>query len=225
MTVLSPNLKVLFLPIIFFIGVVALLMYSISFGYGLITKKLTETNSSNSQIAVLEEKVVVLREIKDGVLEAADVSVTALPEKNATLSLLSQMKLLAEEKQIILAGVKLSNIGSAQNDITKMDIVATIESIDPQQIVGFFTSLSDISPVSTLGEITLDKSTSGTYITSFTSSTYWSSLPQFLPKLTEPINKFTPEELLTIDILKQKKTSQFAVLTPVDPSERPSPFN
>ena len=220
------NLKILLGPLVVILLIATFGLYSVNTGYGRVKKQIEEYKSVKMEETHLKEKLASIKAIKSDILDQADFTVVALPQKNPATFLISQLKLYAEENSITIKEISLS--GSQQNDVlNSMILTADIEGSDIISQLSFMESILKFAPISLIvgSQSTLSQNEAN-YKQELEISFYWSPLPTTLPSISEPIKGLTGEQnevLRQISLLKQPSLVN---LNPqVQTTERETPFN
>lgn len=192
-----------------------------------ISKYLHELVDARKKQVILEDKVNVLRQVRDSNLIASDISYIALSEKNPTTMLVSHIKTLSEEYGILLKNLNLSDsdTNELEEGVIQAEFEVEISSTDIQTIVNFLNELSKISPLVRLKEADINLENDGKYFTKTKLLIFWSPLPESLPALTQPIENFSSQELELLGQISKLKTPVFSKLNPQKPLVREIPFN
>lgn len=220
--VLKPNIRIMTPPI--FLAVVLVICSVIVFKNGLasIYSQLKKLEDVDKTLAILQEKVDVLREIQGIVLSQADISVVSLPNRNPSLIMLSQLRNLANQKEVVIVNKSSQTATSGLTELFSMQIKLNIEG-QFTNLLSFANDIGKIAPLSTLEEVDIAKSAAGIN-SSISMSVYWGDFPTKIPAITEPIKTLTSTENDLLDQLANLTRPDLTDLQASEPSSRDNPF-
>ncbi|MCH7641469.1 hypothetical protein IID22_04705 [Patescibacteria group bacterium] len=219
----KPNIRTLAVPV--FVVVVLLILAFVIGQTGIrqITSKIKELGESRKVENKLEARATVLERVEGVVLGQADVSIIALPEKNPSLLMLTQLSTQAEKHSLTLLGKKTRAGAPAGKGITSGEISFSLKG-DLKEIIEFLKDIKTLAPLSSIDEVSV-KLEGGEATVGILLSIYWSSFPTELPPITQPITELKQEEQAILDRISVLQKPEFITLTPSSPSEREDPFN
>lgn len=184
--------------------IVVLLFYIVSkFGFMKIKEIKQQINTNKKTISVLSGKLKILQSVSAAYSSGSDASLTALPDKNPTLSVISQLKLLASSSSVMISDVKSSLPG----ELADLSYVATsfIAAGTKDSIISFTRAINTIAPISIIEKI--DMSTNAGYSEANISiKTYFAPLPKTIPTVTQAVTDLTASE--------KSLLSEISILTP-----------
>jgi len=220
--IIKPNVRILTPPIFLVIALVLLGIFVVKSGLERIYAQLNELEDVNKTLAILQEKVDVLREIQGIVLSQADISVISLPEKNPSLLMLTQLNNLAQEKDVTITDKSIQVAESDSSGIVSMQLRLELEG-EFTNILSFIRDIQKVAPLSTVEEIDIEKIINE--ITSNVSlSVYWGDFPTRIPPITEPIKTLTAKEEVLLDQLGNLTRPELTDLKASQPIIRDNPF-
>ena len=221
----SPNLKVLIVPISI-IGVVLLLsLVLVQRGISPVNTKIKEFYSAQEEEVALTQKLNSLKSNSIEPLDTAEVAVVALPDKNPGMWLVLQAKKTSEESQVNLSKITISN-QSETNTIVSSELSLEFEVVDYSSFLSFIKNLTVVLPIYSLKKVDLERKTGlNTLQGEINSAYHWSSLPKTLPPLTQALEELSSEETDVLGEISNYKFPTFTNLTPSEPQERSQPFN
>ena len=220
--VLKPNIRIMAPPI--FLAVVLVICGVIVFKNGLAAmySQLKKLEDVDKTLAILQEKVDILREIQGIVLSQADISVVSLPNRNPSLIMLSQLGNLANQKEVVIVNKSTQGATSGLTGLFSMQIRLNVEG-QFTNLLSFASDIGKIAPLSTVDEV--DIATSGEGVNSSLSlSIYWGDFPTKIPAITEPIKTLTTSEEDLLDQLANLTRPELTDLGATLPVSRENPF-
>ncbi len=220
---INVNVIALAMPILLVAILVGLFVSSAKIAYPKISSQISELDEAGGRLAALEEKLGILRQVKDKVLGAADTSLVALPGENAGVWKLSQIALLAEENEVTVNQRKVLAEAAAGNDLQSTKITFVVSgSLD--KTIAFLKSLVESIPIVTLESVEVEGNRESIQ-TKVGLLVYRSELPTLLPAITAPIKNLSDKEEELLDALTKLSRPEFTSLEPSGPFERIDPFN
>ena len=220
--IIKPNVRILTPPIFLVIALVLLGIFVVKSGLERIYAQLNELEDVNKTLAILQEKVDVLREIQGIVLSQADISVISLPEKNPSLLMLTQLNNLAQANVVSIINKSIQVAQSDSSGIVSMQLRLELEG-EFTNILSFIRDIQKVAPLSTVEEIDIEKIINE--ITSNVSlSVYWGDFPTRIPPITEPIKTLTAKEEVLLDQLGNLTRPELTDLKASQPIIRDNPF-
>ncbi|OGM75916.1 hypothetical protein A2210_00985 [Candidatus Woesebacteria bacterium RIFOXYA1_FULL_40_18] len=220
-SLIPPNIQILIYPSIILTALAILSFVVINFGLAQISKQSQAVSEAKVNEKILAEKEATLTEVSATVAkEAASVSL-ALPEENPALAILSQLKLLALSKTIVLSNIKVG-VGSQEENLLRVNISFNANGQDIN-VLDFLSSIKNISPITTIEKIKMSQ-VSGVLSADTNVRGYWSLLPKTLPKVTEPVTNLSEPERNLLEKVMALTPPSFTQVTPSAPSIRDNPF-
>lgn len=220
-SLIPPNIQILIYPSIILTALAILSFVVINFGLAQISKQSQAVSEAKINEKILAEKEATLTEVSATVAkEAASVSL-ALPEENPALAILSQLKLLALSKTIVLSNIKVG-VGSQEENLLRVNISFNANGQDIN-VLDFLSSIKNISPITTIEKIKMSQ-VSGVLSADTNVRGYWSLLPKTLPKVTEPVTNLSEPERNLLEKVMALTPPSFTQVTPSAPSIRDNPF-
>jgi len=220
---LSPNVKAFMGPVGLLLLLVILSVFAFRFGFAKISEQRQNVSTARQNESVLSQKESILKDIQSGVPSYVKAVAAALPEKNPSLSMVSQIRILSSEKGLSLGNIKVgSEIAAGGASISEVDVTFGIEG-PAAEIVSFLAAVKELAPVSTIEKAKINRSSIGTRA-DITLRVYKSEFPQKLPSLTEPARALTDDEKTTLTKLSALRLPIFTDLTPQGGGVRENPF-
>lgn len=219
----NQNTKVILIPLLSLIMLVVLGVLGGKFLIEQISDLRRKIEVNQKDEAVLSQKLTTLKQLeKDPIISLSEKVVVALPSKHSGLVVMSILKKKAEEHGVILDNIKIDKQSKSQKS-SFVDIDFDSEG-SFEQISEFLKGVSDIAPIARIKKIQMNKF-GEIFRTQTKVSAFWSTLPEKLPALNEPIIQLTADDKNTIDLLSKLENPEFIELAPGVPSDRSNPFS
>ncbi len=225
MRMLGLNIRILFGPLLMISIIAVLFVYLLMFGLKKVSSEISAYNELNNDISVFRKKLSSLQEIKEGIVDQADKTVIALPNRNSAIFTLSQIESLAQESNITLNSIRFTQI-SQKDGINSMGLKLSITGSDVQSVFDFIKKLYDIAPITTISSGNLSGTESAGEISAgFDMLIYWSDFPTQIPPISAPLVELSDKEKELLSKVNNLKSPLFVILEPQPPAERSQPFN
>jgi hypothetical protein len=212
-------------PLLGIVGILLLFVFLIPSTYTKIVSGIDSYKNEQELEAVLQNKITVLKSTPQTVLDKAPSTVIALPDKNPSLAVLSQVKILAEEKSVTISNIKTQSSTEAADGISEGKLSFRLSAPEYIQISEVLKELPSRAPLSSIYSVTMKGQSDADKVAEVSLMVYWSALPKNLPPLTEPLTAFTPEELALLDKLSALRRQDITDLQPDTSAARENPFN
>lgn len=220
---ISPNIRILVMPILSLLVLIVVFPFSFGIAYPEIKSQMDGVKSSESKFVMLEEKLSLLRQVKNRVLGDADVSLLALPEKNPVLWTISQLNLAAENNSVVLFGKKAVGEVADTTDLYMVKLTLSLAG-EFDDVISFLREIESYAPLTNIEKVSL-KGSKEEISGQVEMVVYRAELPTMLPAITAPIKNYTSDEQNLLDELAKLKTPEFTRLFPSQPGDREDPFN
>jgi len=221
--ILGPDIRILFVPVVLLVGIFFLFTFSFKFILPRITTQTQKIKEVRGRMVLLEEKIEILREIRERLLYDTDVSLVAVPDTNPGLWKFSQIKGYAEENQVNIENSKVGGEIIDKRQITKVRYTVKVNG-SLEDIFAYLNDLINSSPMVNFSSAKLTTSRGEVYVT-FDMETYHWELPTKIPAITEPVKRLSNDEENVLSYLSKLKKPEFTVLEPSGPYDRKDPFN
>jgi nitrogen fixation-related uncharacterized protein len=99
---ISPNIRVMIVPIVAIIVVFVLSIFLLKEAYARISSQYSDLQSTRKDETVLRQKAETLRQLRDGGFDPGERTALALPNKNPSLWVLSNINRELREKERII---------------------------------------------------------------------------------------------------------------------------
>jgi hypothetical protein len=219
---INPNLRVILLPLFSLIMLTVLMFPVFNFGYKRIDEQLEASKKNEGEIIKLENKLEILREVEDSVLDSMDTSILAVPSVNPSVWKLFQIFSISSSSSVDLLKRSLDAEVSKGNNIYASSIDFSVQG-DFQGIIEYLENLNQYVPLFTIDGVSI-KGEKGSYLANAKIIVYRATLPTVLPALTQPIKRLTNDEKQLLEKLARMKPPEFTTIDPSEPSDRKDPF-
>jgi hypothetical protein len=193
------------------IAVIFLFVLVGKLGFAKISDLRSDVSKETKNKTLLTEKLAFLNEVT-AESDQASFTASALPAKNPSLITVSQLKTLAAGSGLFISGIKGGGQVLDNSGVSRVDINFDVDG--PRElIIQFLTNIQTIAPISTVEKAKLVE-LGGAARASVTVRTFFATLPEKLPALTDAVDELTPDERQTlIDVLGLTQPS-FVDVTP-----------
>ena len=172
--------------------VVVLFIFVGKFGISQISGLQSKIKETEKKRATLVQKLNILNSISQESAEWADLTIYALPRSSPSLQLLSQLRTISSNNNVVLTSVKVSPGGGGGKDLksigSSFSALGTKESI-----VAFCNSISQIAPMTLISNINLTDE-AGMTKADITTRTFYADLPKTIPSVTQAVTDLSSSE-------------------------------
>lgn len=169
----------------------------------------------------LKQKSELLRTLEKSILEQADLTSFALPNKNASFAVVSQLNKLAGENLVFITNLRIggeTKDGNLSSSDLGFDVEGTVSSV-----LSFLKGVGNIAPITLIDKIQLNQ-TQDVARATVRVKTFWADFPSTLPAVSEPIEDLTKEEEEILVKVVNLTPPDFVNLEPQAPTEKTNPF-
>jgi len=216
------DLKTLGIPFLAILGVLLLFAFSYKGISGKISSERAQLEKAKEIEDDLALKQQVLTQLEGEVLGLVGSTVLAVPEKNAALMIVSQIKLQAQQRLLMVSDLAIGSSLESKKGVKRVQLQFDVEG-DIFHIMDFLKSLITSAPLSVLEKVNL-ANTGDAVRATVALSVYSAPLPETLPPLTEPLKNLTTDETDILNILGQLVSPPFLEVSPQTPTTRANPF-
>ena len=202
--------------------VIILFIFVGNFGVSKVIDVRTQIQSANASQATLTQKLNLLQTLSGVASSEAPLAASAVPDANPTLSVISQLKILALEGGIVLTGIKSTSGVSTTNGMNEAAISFTAEGAIPS-IFSFLASTAKVAPIMIVDKIAMTEA-SGSITTDISIKSYWADLPKTIPSVDAPVTDLTVTERDTLTKVVSLTQPSFTEVTPSQGGTNPNPF-
>lgn len=180
------------------------------FGFGKISDVRGQVAAAQTEQKVLNQKLNILTNVAVTGEQFSNLAVSALPDSNPALAVISQLKILAGTDGLLISEVKSS---APIEDPTGVSVVNVLFNITGSrvQIESFINKIGSIAPITIVDKIKIIESAPGASTGNITVKSFWASFPAKIPPVSEAISDLTPEEqqvMQDLNVLKQPVFNQ-----------------
>ncbi len=204
--------------------VVILILFIVAgkFGISKIIEVQAQIAESERNRTILTQKLALLKSIAQTVAEDSGAAVSALPDKNPSLIVISQLKKIGAASGVIISGIKSASPVEDTAGISHVAISFEIAG-DRSQMISFVKTITNIAPITLLDKIKINEG-AGTTTADVSIKSYWAIFPKSLPTLTTPITDLTPAEKKTLQDVSGLTQPDFVEIPPSEGGGKTDPF-
>jgi len=170
----------------------------------------------------LTQKLSVLQTVSPTAATGANVVVSAVPDANPALAVISQLKILASGNGIILSAIKVATGAVNPSGLNNVDISFTAVGTR-LQIFSFLEATAQIAPITIADKVRMAES-AGAVRADISVKSYWADFPKTIPSVTQPITDLTPPERETLAKTSALTQPTFLQVSPSQGNVNPNPF-
>ena len=219
---LEANIKVIFIPFVTTIACITIFSLLGLNGYKRVVSRLTELRELGKTEKLLQNKVDVLRNIPEGILDKADVALIVLPESNAATYSVAQIRKLIVEYNFTINKIDTKIQGNKEGS-EKALITFEISYDDELRLMELLGKIQSIAPLTRI-EALIVKTINNVGVAEIELVTYGLDLPSQLPAITEPIVSLNENEIDTLDLMSGLTMPQTTKLDKKEFINRNNPF-
>lgn len=216
------DLQILAIPFLLVIVLIVLFFVSYKIIYPRIRQQRSDLATNKRNEVVLTKKQQVLSSFSSEASSYVGPSVVAVPEKNAALMIVSQIKNLSQSKLLGLSNLEIGSLVPDKNGLSKVQIQFDLEG-DLLQSTSFIKDLGGVAPITNVEKIKVAGVSDVTKV-SVGLNVYSAPFPTKLPSITEAESDLTQDEKDTLSKITSLIQPAFSEVTPNSPQERPNPF-
>lgn len=217
------KMKVMMVPLGLLLAMVVLIVIVLRVGVSKISTQRTELRKATKNETILSQKQQVLQTLENNILSYADVAIVAMPDKNPSLMVLSQLKVLAEKNGIIISDIKIGSRTKDKSGAFKTTILIGVEG-PLTQVLNYLISTKNFAPLSVVNKVELAQ-VGGLARARTILTVFWVPLPTKLPAIAEPVRELSANETNLITELSNLEQPLFTQVLPAAPSARIDPFS
>lgn len=183
-----------------------------------------EINTSQAQQDILSQKLAALTQINPQDLSKSEAAYIALPAQNPSATVISQLKKLAIDRNIILDTITVSG-SSNETEISNGTIEIKAQG-ENGAIFSYLRDLETLAPLINVERTKLSSVTGESTQMQLSIRTYWSKFPEKLPAISESIAGLSDEEVNVLTKLASLTPPTFTQLSPTaSDTGRQNPFS
>ena len=216
------NIEVMVIPFVLITVLIVLSILVAKIGISKVNSQREKLAVAQKDETIFKQKQEILQEVQGEVLSLADLSASAVPNKNPVLAVISQLKNLASSRSVVLSNLQVGSKSGTEKGMSKVDIGFDVDG-DFSSVLDFLQDTGKIAPISQIEKIEINQAV-GVTRANTTLVSFWAPFPKKLPPLTEPAKDLSVEELSLIRSLSELTPPAFLEMTPSAPSAREDPF-
>lgn len=204
--------------------VVILILFLIAgkFGIGKVIEVQAQIAKAEQDKTILTQKLSLLESLTQTIAEDSGVAVSALPDKNPSLIIISQLKNLGATSGVVVSGTKSATQIDDTGGISHIVISFAVTG-DRAQIIAFLKTVTNIAPITLLDKVRISEGAGLTHADVSVRS-YWAVLPKTLPTLTTPITDLTADEKKILGSVTTLTQPDFVEVPASDDGGKTDPF-
>lgn len=188
-----------------------------------IQKVQNNLNTAEADTISLRQKQDILREVQSQVGVYTDPVFAMLPDKNPALIVVSQLKGLAEENQVVLSNISVGSASRSKLGPMRVEISFVLNGSE-LSVTNFLTSVDgNISPYTKIQQVRISY-LPGAARAEASIITFFNEFPQTLPAITDPIKNLNESDLDLISRIRTLRLPTFTVITASAPVVNDNPF-
>lgn len=221
---LSPNLKILSIPILVLVATGFLSLIAFNNFYPRITKKVEEYNSLREVEKTLKDKASHLAEVRGSLSSQGEKLVIIMPDNSPIAWMISQLRLIAFEQNVTITQIDVTG-ASSQENLSNLKLNFEVEITDAPSLTSFLNAILNIAPISTIDSVEFKLGKTAQKQASIELSLFWSPFPKTLAPLTDPVTRLSQSEVDLLNSVSGARLPSFTTLQPSLPEDREAPFN
>lgn len=209
-----------FLPLVF---IIILFVSLTQIGFAKISEIRSKITTAKHDKAVLTEKLDLLRTVASTGVQDSNVVTNALPDSAPALAVMSQLKKLAAESNLVLKALKSSG-GATETEADFYTMQLSFNLLGSKSdIAGFVGQLPSLAPITSLESVKISQAGAG-FISTVTIKSFWAPFPEKLPSSIEEFKDLTPEDKTLLSELSNLKQPSYISLPPPNLEGTDDPF-
>lgn len=213
------SLKI-FIPLLV---IITLFIFVGKFGWTKVVSIREKISLTQKQEKVLSQKLSLLTDVEGTAASASLLTSGAMPSQNPSLSVMSQVRIIAIESALNPINIKSGVSVEDKSGISQVDVSFDVEG-GRSAILDFLKKIETIAPITVVEKVKLND-LGGVAKAKVTLKAFYAEFPKKLPGLTDAINDLTNGEKDILDGILELRQPQFISLTPSTPGERLDPFS
>ena len=190
--IVPPDIGVLLLPLGLVVVFVIVFLGVFVFFYDRISVQLASIAENSKVEQALSQKLNLLSTVELKYSDSAEAAVIALPDKNDSLSFVSQVRLLAAKQPLLVRSVEIAS--EQENKVGNSAVVITfVLDGELAQIINFLETIPNYAPVSSLSSFDL-KNDGDLASSKIEFKVYYAPFPKTLPATIEPVHELSDNQ-------------------------------
>lgn len=186
------NIKVVISSVAPLVIVVILFFVVGNFGIAKITDIRAQVANAQRDQNILSQKATLLETVSQTLGNSPDLAATALPEDNASLLVISQLKNISFASGVILSNIKGGPQVPDPSGLSRADINFEVDG-SRSQVISYLKALTKMAPITVIDKVKINEVGGGAKA-AISIKAYWSPLPKTLPPVDQALSDLTPDE-------------------------------
>lgn len=199
-----------FLPLL---AVILLFVIVGKFGFGKISNIRSQIAIAQKEQKILSQKLNVLTNVAATGEQFSNFAVSALPDSNPSLSVVSQLKILAGGDGLVISEIKSGSPASNATGVSAVNVSFNVFG-SRVQIESFINKISTIAPITIVDKIKINESAPGASVGNITVKSFWAPFPTQIPPVSQAIADLTSDEQQIMQDLSTLKQPVFSLVLP-----------
>ncbi len=219
-----PNIRTIVVPLAIFLVEIVFFIFGSRFVWSKISQLRNEILTERRNEQILKDKVALLKNSQAVVSGAATNLAVALPAKNSSLLVISQIKNLVGQLGLVMTDLKVGpEVLGQKGGLSRAEVKFELEG-PGDAISSFLNQITETSPITSMQVVRINETLGSTRVT-VTLSAFWTAFPEKLPPVDQALQSLTAEEKTMISEVNTLKLPVFVEVTPSTPGVRPNPFS
>lgn len=203
-------------------GVIVLFIIVGNYGFGRIGDLRSQISKAQSDKQLLTGKLNTLRTVNEIASTGSQAASSALPAKNSSLIVLTQVKSLAGQKQVVINNLKSGSETKGSTGVSSTAI--SFDLVGPREgVLSFLDQIERTAPIVLLTKIKMSENGGETRAT-ITLNSFWAALPTQLPAITQSITELSSDENSLLENISNLVQPQFVEVPPAQGAGKTNPF-
>jgi len=216
------NIKLIINSTLPLIVVIFLFLVAGPFGISKVTDLQSQIDLAQKNKTVLSQKLSLLQSVSGTVSQDSGTSLSALPDTNPSLIVVSEVKTIGSQDGVLVSGIKGGSEIDDPSGTSHVGISFNVAG-ERSQIITFLKDIANIAPITLVDKVKITGN-NGSNIADVSINSYWSAFPKVLPTLTTPINDLTASEKNTLTKIGSLTQPTFLVIPPTEGAGKANPF-
>lgn len=222
----SQNFKALLLPA----ALIAVSLYASYFIFTNLYARIKKNASGYGEVknveALMDDKLLKLKSFKVGAIDPVSTVLVALPDKSPVAWEISNLRIISQRNSGTIRDFRVLQTAIIEDKIRKTEVGIKLDFESLETLISFLRALGLSAPLTSVEKVFVDKKgEESLYHADIEVAVYWAKLPISLPALTEKITDLSEDEMALLAEVSSLTFPIFSFLDPVEPQDRPAPFN
>lgn len=219
---MNTNLKTMIFAFGPLVALVFLLAWLTKFSFSKVGETRAKIAAQKKSETVLTERLNLLTQVGDEILDTSGISLSALPDQNPSLIVISQLKRLSSQFGVSLANIKAGGQVKDKSGLSRVDLI--FEAVGSRVgVLDFLQAIDTFAPLSLIERLKMSE-TAGIARAEVTIKSFWAELPTKLPPIDTPIMDLTADESQILSDITALTQPLFIEVPALTSEGRPDPF-